>query len=378
MKRQLEITFLFMLLILLPRTAEACLGCVNSVIAVNFPFLGSLIGVFVSWLVLTLFFNRPLATGVKRFLYLGIPLIVFGAVNVFELGLGFPVVVCWMIYLIFKVLQFLRDKNERLWKNQKQFGINSIALIVAFIFISTTTTQANSTPGLIHSLGKIGPHYPGTIHNQMSRLIKRGPEVVAPLSAALKQDLDKEYINSFRIAQIAYCLRQIGGDKAEAALKSVIEQHITFDEDFYGKWESAVCCLYAECAQDRAVPTLMELLNSAEGEKADQQRLIALLALVRTQDPDAMDTVLNHVTFLQEQLQKKYIRRWNSIIICVTLQALAEGQSPDDLCASPIYEPLHLGLRSDKQTETAIKWEDHWNEELDTEALKAKWSRLLN
>ncbi|WP_298862936.1 hypothetical protein [uncultured Gimesia sp.] len=374
MKRLLEYIILFLLFILLPHTAEACMGCVQSVMKVNFPFLGSLIVIFLVWVVVSFFTGRPVPKGIKRFLYLGIPVIIFSAVTMIPLDL--PVVICWFFYLLFRVFQFLTIKDEWLRENLIPFGVNALTLTVAFISISITTTQANSTPGLIDSLGKIGPHYPGTIQYQISQLTKRGPEVVAPLSAALKQDLDKEYINSFRIAQIAYCLRQIGGDKAEAALKRTIEKHITFDEDFYGKWETAVCCLYAECAQERAVPTLMELLNSAEGEKADQQRLVALLALARTQDPAAVETVLNHATFLQEQLKKKHTSRWQSVTISVTLQALAEGQAPVDLIASPIYEPLNLGLQSESRTETGINWNQHWRADLDPDALKAKWSQI--
>ncbi|MFH1300767.1 MAG: hypothetical protein ABIK07_06870 [Planctomycetota bacterium] len=370
---------MFVTLLALPaRSAEACMSCANSVTEVQFPYLGSLMSVYFGWLVLSLIFSRPLATGVKRFLYFGVPLLILGVLLIVPLVLGLPVVLCWIFYLVFRVLQFLETKDKWGRKNLLPFGVNAIALTLSFVLIFVTTSRANSTPGLIASLGKIGPHSTGSVHNLMSRVIQRGPEVVTPLRAALEQTLSREYISPFRTVQIAYCLSQIGGDQAEAALKQAIEQHITFDDDFYGKWETAVCCLYAESARERAVPTLMKLLNSAEGEQADQQRLLALLALARTQDPTAVETVLDHAGFLQEPLKKKQSQRWQTAMIIVTLQALAEGESPADLSASPVYEPLRLGLNPDSRTKTGIKWDDRWNGELDTEALKKHWSALLN
>jgi hypothetical protein len=160
-------------------------------------------------------------------------------------------------------------------------------------------------------------------------------------------------------------------------MKQAIEQHITFDDDFYGKWETAVCCLYAESARERAVPTLMNLLNSAEEKQANSQKLIALLALARTQDRTAVETVLDHADFLQEPLKKKQSQHWQTTMTRFTLQALAEGQSPADLSTSPVYEPLRLGLNPDSRTKTGIKWDDHWNGELDIEALKMHWSAIL-
>tara|TARA_R110002095_G_scaffold3565_3_gene10966 strand:+ start:5302 stop:6375 length:1074 start_codon:yes stop_codon:yes gene_type:complete len=353
------------------------MNCANSVTEVQFPFLWPLIGIFFGWLVLSLIFSRPLATGVKRFLYFGVPLLILGVLLMIPLVLGALVVLCWVFFLLFRVLQFLTIKDEWLRKNLLPLGVDAIALTLSFVLIFVTTSQANSTPGLIASLGKIGPHSTGSVHNLMSRVIQRGPEVVVPLSAALEQSLAREYVSSFRTVQIAYCLNQIGGDQAEAALKQAIEEHITFDDDFYGKWETVVCCLYAESARERAVPTLMNLLNSADGDQADQQRLLALLALARTQDPTAVDTVLDHAGFLQVPLKKKKSQRWQTAMINVTLQALAEGESPADLSASPVYEPLRLGLNPDSRTKTGIKWDDRWNGDLDTEALKKHWSAIL-
>lgn len=376
MKKQLEIIFLFMLFILLPRTAEACMGCVQSVMAVKFPFLGSLVIIFLFWVVVSPFIDRPVPKGIKRFLYFGIPVVIFSVVTMAPLD--FPVVICWIFYLLVRVLEFLTNKEERLRKNLIPFGVNAITLSVAFIFIAITTTQANSTPGLINSLGKVGPHSTNTIHRQVSRLAKRGPEVVPALSAALKQDFDRDYVSQYRTAQIAYCLRQIGGTQAEAALKELVEQRVTFKDRSNSRWETTVCFLYAECAQERAVPVLMGLLNSADGEQADYQKLVAFLALIRTQDLSAVETVLNHATFLQELHNLKHLVRWNADMVSVTLQALAEGETPADLSASPVYEPLRLGLRPDSRTKTGIQWDHRWQKEIDPEALKAKWSQILN
>lgn len=370
---------MFAFLLALPtQSAEACMNCVNSVTEIQLPFLGSLLMAFFGWLVLSLFFSRPLETAVKRFFYFGVPILILGALMVVPLVLGLPVVLCWILYLVVRVLQFLETKDKWVRKNLLPFGVNVVALTLSFVLIFITTSRANSTPALIASLGHISPHYPNSVHNQMSRVIKRGPEVVAPLSTTFEQALDREYISPFRTAQIAYCLSQIGGDQAEAALQQAIEQHITFDENFYGKWETAVCCLYAESARERAVPTLMNLLNSAEEKQANSQKLIALLALARTQDPAAVETVLDHATFLQEPLKKKQNHHWQSKITRLTLQALAEGESSAYLSASPIYEPLRLGLNPDSQTKTGVKWDDNWNGTLDTKELKAHWSALLN
>lgn len=375
MKKQLELIFLFMLIMLLPNTAEACMGCVKSVLAVNFPYLGSLALIFLVWVVVSAFTGKPVPKAIKGFLYFGVPVVVFSVVTMAPLDL--PVLICWIVYLLYRVFEFSKYKEKKLRKNVIPFGVNALALTVSFISICVTTAQANSTPGLIQSLGKVGPHYPGIVHKQMSRVIKLGPEVVPELITALERNFAREYSSSYRTAQIAYCLQQIGGEQAEAALKRSIEQHITFDEDFWGKWETIVCCLYAEYAQERAVPVLMGLLNSAKEEQADQLQLIALLALVRTQDLDAIETVLNHATFLQEQFGKEFSGRWNADIVSVTLQALAEGETPADLSASPVYEPLGLGLKPDSRTETGIQWDHRWQKEIDPEALKDKWSQIL-
>lgn len=378
MKKRFEFSLLLLLFLLPTRLADACMGCVNSVTEVQMPFLESLIGVFFGWLVLSLIFSRPLATWLKRFLYFGVPLLILGVLLVVPMVFGLPVVLCWLFYLLFRVQQFITTKDDWSRKNLLPFGLNAVALMLSFVLIFVTTSQANSTPGLIESLGRISPHFPSRVHNQMSRVIQRDPEVVAPLRTALEQEMDREYPSSFRIAQIAYCLSEIGGEQAEAALKQSIEEHITFDNDFYGKWETAVCCLYAECAQARAVPTLMQLLNAAEEKQANAQKLIALVALVRTQDPSAVETVLDHANFLKEPLKIQQRPYWQTRMTLYTLQALVEGERPADLSASPVYEPLRLGLNPDSQTQTGIKWNERWNGELDIEALKQHWSGILN
>lgn len=355
------------------------MSCANSATEVRVPFLWPLIGIFFGWMVLSLIFSRPLATGVKRFLYFGVPLLILGGLLMIPLAIGALVVLSWVLYLLFRVLQFLTIKDEWLRNNLRPFGVNAIALMLSFVLIFVTTSRANSTPGLIASLGKLGPHSTGSVHNLMSRLIERGSEVVAPLSAALEHDFERfDHVSPYRTVQIAYCLRAIGGAQAEAALKQTVEQRVAFQDRYKTRWETAVCYLYAESARERAVPALMKLLNSAEGEQAGQQKLAALLALARTQDPTAVETVLDHAAFLQEPLKKKQSHHWQTTITRYSLQALAEGQSPADLSASPVYEPLRLGLNPDSRTKTGIKWDDDWNGELDIEALKAHWSALLN
>ncbi|MCA9021493.1 MAG: hypothetical protein KDA74_15195, partial [Planctomycetaceae bacterium] len=326
------------------------MNCANSATEVQLPFLWPLIGIFFGWLILPLIFSRPLATGVKRFLYFGVPLLILGGLLMIPLAIGALVVLCWVFYLLFRVLQLLTIKDEWLRKNLLPFGVNAVALTLSFVLIFVTTSRANSTPGLIASLGKLGPHSTGSVHNLMSRLIERGPEVVAPLSAALERDFERsDHVSPYRTVQIAYCLRTIGGAKAEAALKETVAQRVTFQDRYKTRWETAVCYLYAESARERAVPTLMNLLNSAEGEQAGQQKLAALLALTRTQAPEAVETVLDHADFLKTQRLGKNTPYRQASQISVTLQALAEGQSPADLSASPVYEPLRLGLNPDSR-----------------------------
>ncbi|MFH1302449.1 MAG: hypothetical protein ABIK07_15415 [Planctomycetota bacterium] len=61
-------------------------------------------------------------------------------------------VLCWVFYLLFRVLQFITIIDKRLRKNVLPFGVNAIALTLSFVLIFITTSRANSTPGLIASL----------------------------------------------------------------------------------------------------------------------------------------------------------------------------------------------------------------------------------
>lgn len=372
--KQVVLLTVVLLLLLPARSAEACMNCVNSVTDVHTPFLNSLIGVFFGWLLITLIFNRPLSTGTKRFFYFGVPVFVLGFLLIIPLGVGLAVLFCWIMFLLYRILQILIKKDDSLRKNLIPFGVNAITLTVSFILIFVTTTQANSTPGLIKSMGSVSPFYPGTVHSVMSRLIQRGPEVVPPLSETLKQTLGREHVSPFLPARIAYCLTQIGGPQAEAALKQVVAEQINLNDNENTKWEAAVCSLYADCAGPRAVPVLQTLLERSD----EKQQFIPLCALARTGDFTAIETVLNHVDDLQKQLQQPFTNRGFAAMIRLTLQALAEGQNPEDLKASPIYHRMLLGLRPDHQTQTGIIWNQQWNGELDIPALQDHWSQILN
>ncbi len=371
--KQIALFTLVLLLLLPARSAEACMNCVNSVTDVHTPFLNSLIGVFFSWLMLMLIFNRPLTKGTKRFFYFGVPVFALGFLVIIPLGVGLAVLFCWIIYLLCRVLPILFRKEETIRKNLIPFGVNALALTVSFILIFVTTTQANSTPGLIKSMGSVSPFYPGTVHSVMSRLIQRGPEVVDPLSETLEKTLDRDYISPFLPTRIAYCLSEIGSPQAEAVLKQVVAEEIDLSDNENTKWEAAVCCLYADCAGPRAVPVLQTLLERAD----EKQQFIPLCALARTGDFTAIETVLEHVDALQKQLKQPFTNRGYAAMIRLTLQALAEGQSPEDLKTSPIYHRMLLGLRPDHQTQTGIVWNQQWDGELDLSALQHHWSQIL-
>ncbi|HBL46192.1 hypothetical protein [Gimesia sp.] len=367
------------LLLVLPATsAEACMNCVNSVTDAQTPFLNALTGVFFGWLCLLLIFNRPLAKGTRRFLYFGVPVFVLGFLLIIPLGVGLVVLFCWIIYLLYRILQVLIRKEATIRQNLVPFGLNTVALTLSMVLIFVTTTQANSTPGLIQSLGHVSPFYPGTVHNLMSRLIQRGPGVVAPLSESLEQNLESKQVNPLLATRIAYCLSQIGDPRAEAVLKQVVEEHINLNDNENTKWEAAVCSLYAECAGSRAAPVLQKLLNDSEEQPTAPLSFIPLCALVRTGDLTAVHTVLNQVEVLQHQLEDPFTNRGSAAMIRLTLQALAEGQNRDDLKASPIYHRMLLGLRPDHHTQTGIVWNQQWNGELDIPALKDHWSQILN
>ncbi len=372
--KQVVLLTVVLLLLLPARSAEACMNCVNSVTDVHTPFLNSLIGVFFGWLLITLIFNRPLSTGTKRFFYFGVPVFVLGFLLIIPLGVGLAVLFCWIMFLLYRILQILIKKDDSLRKNLIPFGLNAITLTVSFILIFVTTTQANSTPGLIKSMGSVSPFYPGTVYSVMSRLIQRGPEVVPPLSETLKQTLGREHVSPFLPARIAYCLTQIGGPQAEAALKQVVAEQINLNDNENTKWEAAVCSLYADCAGPRAVPVLQTLLERSD----EKQQFIPLCALARTGDFTAIETVLNHVDDLQKQLQQPFTNRGFAAMIRLTLQALAEGQNPEDLKASPIYHRMLLGLRPDHQTQTGIIWNQQWDGDVDIPALQDHWSQILN
>jgi len=297
---------------------------------------------------------------------------------VVPLALGIPILLCWIVYLPYQVLRFFSTRQKRNLKNLIPLSVNSLTLLLSVTLIFVTTARANSTPELIKSLGRISPLYPDTVHRQIALLVKRGSEVVVPLSDSLVQDFDRsEYVNANRTTRIAYCLREIGGARAETTLQDIVEYKMTFQDNSSAKWEAAVCCLYAECAGERAVPILKGLLNQAEISQNNFQKMIALIALVRTQDLGAIETVLDHSPFLQAELQQDLTSRWNASMISLTLQALATGKTRHDLIQSPVYHRLMLGLRPDLKSDSGIIWNQQWDYELDTQALKMHWKTVL-
>ncbi|QDT28891.1 HEAT repeat domain-containing protein [Gimesia panareensis] len=374
--KQLALSTFVLFCLLPPRAAEACMGCVNGVTEVQLPFLNDLLLLFAGWLVLTLIFSRPLTRGTRRFFYFGIPFFILGVLMIVPLALGLPILLCWFVYVLFQILQFFSTRQERILKNLLPLGINVIAILLAVTLIFVNSVRASSTPGIIKTLGGISPFYPQVVHRQMERLIERGPDVVPPLATALVQGLDRDYISSFRIAQIAYCLSQIDDPQAEATLQDIIEYRMTFQDNSHAKWEAAVCCLYAECAGKRAVPVLRGLLVQGEASQNRYQKFIALIALARTGDPHAVSTVLDHIDFLQEGLNQNY-ETWDNKMTHVTLQALAEGQHPADLIASPVYDSLRLGLQPDSTNQSGIEWNEYWNQKIDPTTLKQHWATLL-
>lgn len=377
--KQLSLLTLALLLALPHRTAEACMNCVNSVTEVKLPFLNSLLLVFTGWLVLTLIFCRPLTKGTRRFYYFGIPFLILGVLVVVPLGMGVPIILCWIIYLPYQILQFFSTRQERIFKNFIPLSVNIIALLLSFTLIFVTTARANTTPELIKSLGGISPFYPATVHQQISRLSQRGPEAVTPLSDTLAANFERyEQVSAYPTARMAYCLREIGGPQAEATLQDIIEHRMKFKDSSSAKWEAAVCCLYAECAGERAVPVLTDILKQAERNQNHFQKRVALIALARTRDQAAIETVLNHVPFLQEDLQADLTSRWSAAMISLTLQALAEGQASQHLIQSPVYHRLMLGLRPELKSESGIVWNQKWDGELDPEALKTHWATILS
>lgn len=377
--KQISLFTLALFLALPQRAAEACMNCVNSVTEVQLPFLNSLLLVFAGWLVVTLIFSRPLSKGTRRFYYFGIPILILGVLMVVPLGMGVPVLLCWIVYLPYQILQFFSTRQERIFKNLLPLGVNILALLLSLTLIFVTTARANTTPELIKSLGGISPFYPATVHRQIARLSERGPEVVRPLSDTLARDFElHERVSAYRTVRIAYCLREIGGPQAEATLQDIIENRMTFKDNSSAKWEAAVCCLYAECAGKRAVPVLQRLLNQAEVSQNLFQKRVALIALARTRDETAVETVLDHVPFLQEDLQDDLTSRWSAAMISLTLQALAEGKTSQDLIQSPVYHRLMLGLRPVLKSASGINWNQKWDGELDPEALKTYWASILN
>lgn len=355
------------------------MNCVNSVTEVQMPFLNALLLVFTGWLVLTLIFSRPLSKGTRRFYYFGVPILILGVLMVVPLGMGVPVILCWIVYLPYQILRFFSTRQERIFRNLLPLSVNTLALLLSLTLIFVTTARANTTPELIKSVGRISPFYPATVHQQIARLSRRGPEVVAPLSDALAADFERyEQVNAYRTARFAYCLREIGGPQAEATLQDIIEYRLKFEDNSSAKWGTAVCCLYAECAGERAVPVLQRMLNQAEVSQNQFQKRVALIALTRTRDQAAIETVLDHVPFLQEDLQDDLTSRWSAAMISLTLQALAEGKASQDLIQSPVYHRLMLGLRPELKSASGIVWNQKWDGELDPEALKTHWAAILN
>lgn len=262
---------------------------------------------------------------------------------------------------------------------RNQLKLNLLALLVAVVVIPSSYARARSTDGLISSLGHAPPHFPRQCRILISGLIEKGESAVDPLIEALDGEFhESKYVYANRVSQISYCLSQIGGGQVETVLQKVITEQVKFDEDLNWRWEAVVCCSYAECAGERAVPLLVNLHNEATGENGNLQRVVALCALARTQNLEAISVVLDDSDFLSKQLDGEfYYPRWIKSMICLTLQSLVEGRTKTDLVSSPIYEKMWLGIAIHNQSRTTIIWNEKWSNLFDTEAVRGRWSRIL-
>ena len=372
------------------------MACVNKATAVQFPFVGFLIAAFVCWLfasysIRNLRRNRDtddsqegVKTGVRYFMFAGIPVLLLGVLTLNPLGLGFLVVLIWIAYLLVTTITDFRNRLVDSTYKRNQQRLNLLACLIVVVVIPASYARARSMDGLISSLGHAPPHYPHVCRIPISGLIEKGESAVGPLVEALNAEFQgSKYVDHKRVSQVSYCLSQIGGDEAEAALGKVVAEHVSFNEHSTWYWEVVACCSYAECAGTRAVPILLRVFNEAEGRHADLQKAVALCALIRTRSPDAVAFVLDNYDVLIRQRGAKVLVRWSGSMISLTTQALAEGKTADDLVSSPIYRKIGVGIdfrylkSPSHRSGTRIVWNDKWNAEFDVEAARKRWSRIL-
>ena len=380
----------------MPRRAEACMTCMNDATAIQYPFVGVLIGAFVFWIVASYFFHgwrherKPdnpkdaVNFGVRCFTFVGIPVLLFGVLILNPLGLGFFVVLIWMIYLLSTTMSGFTKRRQDLSITKSQFRLNLLSLLIVAVAIPTSYARARSTDGLISWLGHAPPHFSHTSRILISGLIEQGGSAIDPLVEALDAELQQpERASQYRISQISFCLGQIGGDEAESALKRVVSKHTLIDET--GEWRGKVVayCSYAECAGERAVPTLLRVFNDAEGKNAAFQKAVALCALTRPRNADAGAFVLDNYEVLIKQREEESFVRWPDSMISLTVQALAEGTTAVDLVSSPIYRQMIVGIdiqylkSPSRRSGSQIDWNDNWNSQFDVDVARTHWSQVL-
>lgn len=346
--RRISATITVACMTLVPSSASACPACADLSARLVYPFIDSLIPAFLIWLTASFVLAALIRsrtggpvhglTALRRFAYIGLPLLAFGVFVMAPRALGLPLIVVWCLYLVRStVMAFGRRSPMPL------MPANLAALAVTVVAIPWSYIHAATTPVLVDWIGHAPPHGATASRFVLKPVIARGESTV-PL---LRRELDEALSHggwgySMGVPQLCYCLARIGGQEATGALESAVAT-VKFDDEADFRVQAVACCAYAECARGGAVPSLTQLFLQASGPRAIEQQAIVLCALARTADPAAMETVLANAEIIQKARDENLVSGLPDLCNA-TLIAVLDGKQAIDLVRSPIYRAIWLGI----------------------------------
>lgn len=380
-----------------PVEASACNACVNITAAYRFPFVGKLLVLFAVWLIVSLLFS-PSRTGsntadgsmdsgerktLKRFPVWGSLAMLLAMIYILWVPVGLLLILIWVSYLGTNLIFKRSRARGRFWGNA-QLLFNLAALVTVTVVIPVSVVEARTTESMVGWLGGLPSHIRVASRDLIPELIARGEEAVPELHAALQKELTQlDEPHTERVAQILYCLGQIGGDRAEMVLKEVVTGDRIFQKDADWRWGSVACTAYADCANERAVDPLKELYRRCESEDAGIQSAMALCALPRTGQREGVFFVLDHIDELQVNDNDRQSYYAPAVRIkLLTRHVLLEEVNREAVEAKDIYAVWRFGidLIPPEEKSLSIDWKAIHERDITEDEVKEarqRWREIL-
>ena len=346
----------------------ACGGCTDLSIGLRLPFISSWCWLMLAWLLAVIVLRlawpaaatvlglpRGWASVVIGVLVVGGWIVLASSIWVGWLVPAFLILPIWIVYLMVKFAQSAQRCPSRS-KRGPAVGFHGCWLAALLLVLAYAVVRSGSIAHLVaylntHSRDQAGVVVPG--------LIARGEEAVGPLICATEAAVGSDDWHALRASLL--CLARIGGPDAEGCLARIVSQ-VGADGTDWQLWHRCAFAAYAECAEARSVPTLMETYNRVR----DRDKWSVLAAWAKTRTPEALAFVFTHIDALFEGAESKLGDRARTARL--TLHVLLSEPDVDALRDLPLYRHIFVfgGVRSAPGTEKASYQYFFWTSEDDS------------